>query len=186
MSVRGHVWKMLCNVDEVPSFFLLFLPSFQGFPISFLYLLLQYKKKYTGKYNQLLEENKEDEDDATIDQIERDLHRTFPTHIRFREENGLRFFFSLLFLHSSTNIHRLTIVSFSLLGSGQQALGRVLRAYSKYNPKLGYCQGMGFIAALFLMMMEEVCLSSTIDRNHFLFLPLSPSEPFRRMPFGAW
>ena len=45
-------------------------------------------------------------------------------------------------------------------GEGQNTLGRVLKAYSNYNTKLGYCQGMGFIAALFLMMMEEVCLES--------------------------
>jgi len=102
MSVRGHVWKMLLNTDE-------------------------YKKTYAGKYKQLLIDEDYEDDIATIEQIDRDLHRTFPTHIRFQEENGL----------------------------GQQALGRVLRAYSRYNPTLGYCQGMGFITALFLMMMEE-------------------------------
>lgn len=32
------------------------------------------------------------------------------------------------------------------------------RAYSLYNPEVGYCQGMGFITALMLCYMpEEVC-----------------------------
>ena len=124
----------------------LFFPSFSSF------FFLQYKRKYTGKYYQLLDEDRGNEDVATIDQIERDLNRTFPTHIRFREENG---FFFLFFFNWSIFLTSFFFPN-NTIGLGQQALGRVLRAYAKYNPKLGYCQGMGFIAALFLMMMEEV------------------------------
>jgi hypothetical protein len=37
----------------------------------------------------------------------------------------------------------------------QKALYNVLRAFSVYNPDIGYCQGMGFITALALMYMPE-------------------------------
>lgn len=39
--------------------------------------------------------------------------------------------------------------------SGQAALRRVLRAYSYYDPEVGYCQGMNFIAGMFLTLMKE-------------------------------
>jgi Rab-GTPase-TBC domain len=38
---------------------------------------------------------------------------------------------------------------------GQTALRRVLRAYSYYDPEVGYCQGMNFIAGMFLTLMSE-------------------------------
>ena len=58
-------------------------------------------------------------------QIRKDVYRTFPKHVYFREE------------------------------AGQHALYRVLRAYSLHNRCIGYCQGMGFIAGLFLTYMPE-------------------------------
>jgi hypothetical protein len=42
----------------------------------------------------------------------------------------------------------------------QQKLLRVLNAYAAYNPKLGYCQGMNFVAGLLLLVsnfQEEEC-----------------------------
>ena len=38
---------------------------------------------------------------------------------------------------------------------GQASLRRVLRAYSVYDPEVGYCQGMNFIAATFIAFMPE-------------------------------
>ena len=38
---------------------------------------------------------------------------------------------------------------------GQCALRRVLRAYSYYDREVGYCQGMNFIAGMFLTIMSE-------------------------------
>lgn len=38
---------------------------------------------------------------------------------------------------------------------GQDQLLHVLRAYSLFNPEVGYCQGMGFIAGLLLNYMNE-------------------------------
>lgn len=38
------------------------------------------------------------------------------------------------------------------------ALHNVLKVYSLYDTDVGYCQGMGFLAALLLMYLEEeVC-----------------------------
>ena len=59
------------------------------------------------------------------DVIERDIHRCYPNHVLFRKLHGI----------------------------GQESLRDVLRAYAQYNPEIGYCQGMGFLAGLFLMYM---------------------------------
>jgi len=61
------------------------------------------------------------------EQINRDINRTFPKHIFFQDRGGL----------------------------GQQLLFNVLKAFSIYNTTVGYCQGMGFIAAMLLIYMEE-------------------------------
>lgn len=60
------------------------------------------------------------------DQIFRDINRTMPRHILFQEK-----------------------------GQGQTMLTNVLLAYSSYRPDVGYCQGMGFITAMFLMYLTE-------------------------------
>ena len=45
--------------------------------------------------------------------------------------------------------------SMSEIPDGQAALRRVLRAYSYYDREVGYCQGMNFIAGMFLTLMSE-------------------------------
>ena len=40
-------------------------------------------------------------------------------------------------------------------GDGQRMLGRVLKAFSLYDHKIGYCQGLGFIVGPLLMHMGE-------------------------------
>jgi hypothetical protein len=40
-------------------------------------------------------------------------------------------------------------------GKGQVSLFNVLKAYSIYNPTLGYCQGMATISATFLLYLQE-------------------------------
>ena len=62
------------------------------------------------------------------DTINRDIHRTFPDQVMFRG--------------GASSI-------------GQVSLKRILRAYSVYNSALGYCQGMGYVAGLFLSYMPE-------------------------------
>jgi len=59
--------------------------------------------------------------------IMKDMNRTFPKHVLYRNKQGL----------------------------GQQQLLNVLRAYSVFNAEVGYCQGMGFICGVLLMYMGE-------------------------------
>ena len=59
--------------------------------------------------------------------IIKDLDRTFPLCQFFREKYG----------------------------NGQRKLYKVLTSYCKYNPAVGYVQGMGFITAIFLTYMDE-------------------------------
>ena len=59
--------------------------------------------------------------------IMKDLDRTFPLCYMFREKYG----------------------------NGQRKLYKVLSSYSKYNTEVGYVQGMGFMAAIFLIYMNE-------------------------------
>jgi Rab-GTPase-TBC domain len=49
-------------------------------------------------------------------------------------------------------IHRLKILEDA---GGQARLRRVLKAYSTYDREIGYCQGMNFIAAMFLTVVTE-------------------------------
>ena len=66
-----------------------------------------------------------DEDTKIV--IIKDLDRTFPASLLFKEKYG----------------------------KGQRELYRVLSNYSKYNKETGYLQGMGFIVAVFLSYMDE-------------------------------
>lgn len=40
-------------------------------------------------------------------------------------------------------------------GEGQQMLARVLKCFSLYDAKIGYCQGLGFVVGPLLMHMTE-------------------------------
>ena len=54
-------------------------------------------------------------------------------------------------------------------GRGKDSLRNVLYAYANHDTDVGYTQGMGFIAALFLMLMTEddafYCLCKLFDQN---------------------
>ena len=87
---------------------------------------LQKKKKfYVPNLYKELESQPIKEDLEIV--IMKDLDRTFPLIQFFREKYG----------------------------NGQRQLYKVLSAYSKYNTEVGYVQGMGFIAAIFLTYMDE-------------------------------
>eukprot|EP00917_Polyrhabdina_sp_WS-2016_P028159 GHVP01060072.1.p1 GENE.GHVP01060072.1~~GHVP01060072.1.p1 ORF type:complete len:413 (+),score=73.64 GHVP01060072.1:41-1279(+) len=60
------------------------------------------------------------------EQIEKDLLRTYPTHKHFCHE-----------------------------GAKINALRRLLRAFSFYDPEIGYCQSLNFISAGFLIVLDE-------------------------------
>ena len=97
-GLRGKVWYDLSEAEET-------------------------KAKYPdGHYEALLAlPGNEDVED----QIRRDLARTFPNHILFRQLEG------------------------------QDRLFRVLKAYSELDPEVGYIQGMSFITAMLLTYMNE-------------------------------
>ncbi|EDN04988.1 conserved hypothetical protein [Histoplasma mississippiense (nom. inval.)] len=59
--------------------------------------------------------------------IGKDIGRSFPSVEMFRDPNG----------------------------EGQQMLGRVLRSFSLYDEKIGYCQGLGFVVGPLLMHMSD-------------------------------
>jgi hypothetical protein len=60
-------------------------------------------------------------------QIKLDINRTFPNQAIFETREG----------------------------EGQQSLSRVLLAFSKYDNKIGYVQGMNFIVGSFLLHCSE-------------------------------
>eukprot|EP00658_Telonema_sp_P-2_P021904 TRINITY_DN18739_c0_g2_i1.p1 TRINITY_DN18739_c0_g2~~TRINITY_DN18739_c0_g2_i1.p1 ORF type:complete len:570 (-),score=130.73 TRINITY_DN18739_c0_g2_i1:172-1881(-) len=75
-----------------------------------------------GEFQRLLDNNGEPVTRLGVDRdIEKDLHRTFPTNPQF------------------INSH------------GPKKLEKLLTAYSRRNPKTGYCQGMNFVAATLLL-----------------------------------
>jgi hypothetical protein len=59
--------------------------------------------------------------------IGKDVGRSFPQHEMFRDPEG----------------------------EGQAMLGRVLKCYSLYDDKIGYCQGLGFLVGPLLMNMGD-------------------------------
>ena len=60
--------------------------------------------------------------------IGKDVGRSFPNVEMFREKDG----------------------------EGQRMLGRVLKCFSLYDDKIGYCQGLGFVVGPLLMHMSDV------------------------------
>ncbi|XP_061420625.1 uncharacterized protein LOC133350352 isoform X2 [Lethenteron reissneri] len=55
---------------------------------------------------------------------------------------------------------------------GRASLFRVLSAYARYNPRIGYCQGMSYLASMLLMNMVEEdafwALVSLLERPKYL------------------
>ena len=84
-------------------------------------------ESYKRSYPDLNDINTNDLNELVIDEIERDIDRTFPRHFLFCEKNG----------------------------KGQKSLRRVLQLYAAIDEKVGYCQGMGFMAGLLLTYMVE-------------------------------
>ncbi|KAL5492303.1 hypothetical protein ACEPAI_3750 [Sanghuangporus weigelae] len=77
-----------------------------------------------GLYQKILDDNK-DRTTTSMDDIEKDLHRSLPEYSAYQSEVGI------------------------------SALRRVLTAYSFRNPELGYCQAMNILAAAILIYMSE-------------------------------
>jgi hypothetical protein len=137
---------------------------------------------------------------AIQDTIERDIHRTFPRHSMFYQDDTrgnsmveeveeIKEDNSILMRSSTANlqdgclaqstreiadmirqldgrtspeakaafVHPDYVPPTRVLKErgGQASLRRVLKAYSVYDREIGYCQGMNFIAGMFLTLMPE-------------------------------
>lgn len=68
--------------------------------------------------------------------------------------------------------HKMFIEGTSEGKEGRATLFRVLAVYAMYNPQVSYCQGMSYIAGMFLMNMDEEdsfwCLVSMFERPKYL------------------
>jgi hypothetical protein len=115
------------------------------------------------------------------DTIERDIHRTYPRHALFYQEEdrdsremqdpawlgGMcdpELAALIINLESDLRLATCGVIKEKVSNSkpegagtpgGQAALRRVLRAYSYYDRDVAYCQGMNFIAGMFLTLMTE-------------------------------
>lgn len=87
--------------------------------------------------------------------IEKDIPRTFPKHQMFCSQE------------ESTNPNDATSSS-----GGRASLRRVLRAYSQYDSDV-YCQGMNFIAAMFLIFL------SSEEEAFWLLVVVMNEEPYK-------
>lgn len=85
----------------------------------------KYMESNKGVYEKFLYEDSFNYE--TENTIACDIDRTFPSHTFYKDKYG----------------------------QGQRSLYNVLRAFSKFSPKIGYVQGMGFITAMFLTYMDE-------------------------------
>ncbi|KAI2617704.1 RabGAP/TBC [Hypomontagnella submonticulosa] len=104
--------------------------------------------KHAGLYDSLLKQKAKDVD---IEAIERDLHRTFPDNVKFRSSQSPT---------ASGDVGQQTPAK-----DGDDArkteekpmissLRRVLHAFAIYNPRIGYCQSLNFLAGLLLLFVE--------------------------------
>ncbi|XP_053742738.1 carabin-like isoform X2 [Synchiropus splendidus] len=153
-SLRGRVWKCLLNTDGLR----------ESSRFSYQRCLLEVRERLVdlgiSEYSVLsaiatlsdaqnLPPSARDHEDhiALFRQVALDLQRSFPSHR-------------------------------SLMGDspeaieGQAKLFRVLIAYAKYNPRVGYSQGMSYIAAVLLMHLGEEeafwALTALLDQPKYL------------------
>ncbi|CAJ1374899.1 unnamed protein product [Effrenium voratum] len=100
---------------------------------------------------------------AKVSEIERDVHRTYPTHERFSQG-----------------------------APGRTELSQVLQAAVLAEPMVGYCQGMNFVAATLLLHVGSPCeafwlLLALMEGYHFryVFAPSVPLLPLRCFQFAG-
>jgi len=100
--------------------------------------------KHPGVYTDLLQKAAAGGVSETDDEIiERDLNRTFPDNIRFKPDPPPG---------DARNSQRTIIDPETPI---LQSLRRVLQAFSIFNPQIGYCQSLNFLAGLLLLFMNE-------------------------------
>ncbi|KAI1655180.1 TBC domain-containing protein [Daldinia decipiens] len=103
--------------------------------------------KHAGLYDGLLKQKAKNVD---VEAIERDLHRTFPDNIKFRSGPVSLSDSSQQALAKETE-GIIPVVEKPMIVS----LRRVLHAFAIYNPKIGYCQSLNFLAGLLLLFVES-------------------------------
>ncbi|KAM7216227.1 hypothetical protein V8F06_008346 [Rhypophila decipiens] len=96
----------------------------------------------------MLPGGKTDVKPLVVEDIEKDLHRTFPDNVRFKPpqtappppgDNG-------------------DPLSRTKTGPEPEIIGslrRVLHAFALYNPRIGYCQSLNFLAGMLLLFVES-------------------------------
>lgn len=100
--------------------------------------------KHTGIYEQIVRDT-EGAHNKDTEVIERDLNRTFPDNIYFNkllETKNLK--------DSQLNLNANKEETQSI-----KSLRRVLVAFAHYQPHIGYCQSLNFLAGLLLLFMRE-------------------------------
>ncbi|KAK6592797.1 GTPase activating protein [Botrytis cinerea] len=101
--------------------------------------------KHYGVYDSLVKQAAAGAVNETDDEIiERDLNRTFPDNIKFKPDPPP-------VSEKRTSQPSIKEPETPMLKS----LRRVLQAFSIYNPKIGYCQSLNFLAGLLLLFMDE-------------------------------
>lgn len=105
-------------------------------------------EKNPGLYDELVTKATNGGTNPTDEElIERDLNRTFPDNVKFKPDPTIR---------EPSSVDRYDEQSGAEFETPiLQALRRVLRAFSIYNPKIGYCQSLNFLAGLLLLFMSE-------------------------------
>jgi len=100
--------------------------------------------KHPGVYDDLVQKAAAGGVSETDDEIiERDLNRTFPDNVRFKPDPPPG---------EGRNSQRTIVEPETPI---LQSLRRVLQAFAIYNPQIGYCQSLNFLAGLLLLFMEE-------------------------------
>ncbi|KAK1990254.1 TBC domain-containing protein [Colletotrichum falcatum] len=102
--------------------------------------------KHAGLYDTLLAKKAKDID---VEAIERDLHRTFPDNVKFKPAN--------MASKPNTEPTREGQSTDNEKDEPQiiSSLRRVLHAFAIYNPRIGYCQSLNFLAGLLLLFMDS-------------------------------
>jgi TBC1 domain family member 6 len=117
--------------------------------------------KYPGVYDELVQRATVEGEATEVDveAIERDLHRTFPDNIKFKFPDGHIEGMDSAKLETRDGEPKIIT-----------SLRRVLLAFSIYNPRIGYCQSLNFLAGLLLLFVEteEQCfwLLNVITQMH--------------------
>ncbi|KAI0380548.1 RabGAP/TBC [Hypomontagnella monticulosa] len=104
--------------------------------------------KHAGLYDGLLKQKAKDVD---IEAIERDLHRTFPDNVKFRSSQSPT--------ASGDGSQQTSAKESDDARKTEEkpmisSLRRVLHAFAIYNPRIGYCQSLNFLAGLLLLFVE--------------------------------